>query len=113
MASSFAHHHLDSNNPVDLEELLIPSNPNNVSIARRTLVGKITASKTINKPAAKEITAKAWAAHDKLLISDLGSNKFLFTFENESSSKEVMKKAPWFIINHLVCIQFWNLTTRI
>lgn len=77
-----------------MEKVMIPANPNHVSIAHRTLVGKFVSNKAVNKPVAKEAIAKAWADYDKVQISDLGLNKFLFTFENEAHSGEVMRKAP-------------------
>lgn len=90
-----------------MEEMMVPANQNNVSIARRTLVGKFIANKAVNKSAAKEVIAKAWSVYDKVWISDLGLNKFLFTFENEMHSRDVKRKAPWFFMNKLMCVEYW------
>lgn len=97
----------DVNEEEILEEVLIPANPNNISIARRTLVGKIIANKAVNRAAAKDIIAKAWAEYDEVSVSDLGGNKFLITFDNENHSREAMRKAAWFIMNKLMCVEFW------
>lgn len=94
-------------NREELEEVLIPANPNHIFLARRILVGKIISEKPVNRQVAKELIAKAWTEFDKLQISDLGTNRFLFTFEDEQHCQTTIKKAPWFIMNHLMCVQYW------
>lgn len=72
-------------------------------------MGKIIVSNALNKAVAttKDIIAKAWSNYDNLQIADLGFNKFLVTFSHENHSKEVMLKALWYIMNHLMCLQYW------
>lgn len=35
---------------------------------------------------------------------------FLFPFASEHHKDMVMKRAPWFIMNHLLCLESWNPT---
>lgn len=104
--SSSSHQPPALNNLEKLDDLLVHANPNNVSIAKRNLVGKIIASKSLNRVAAKDIIAKAWASYENLQIIDLGSKIFLFTFAGESQSIDIIKKIQWFVMNHLMCLQF-------
>lgn len=106
-ASNTSAQHTDISNQEILKEVLIPAIPDNISIARRTLVGKIISTKSVNRAAAKDVIAKAWAECDVVNISDLGANKFLITFANESHGREVRRKAPWFILNKLMCVEIW------
>lgn len=94
----------------ELNEVLIPASVNNVELAKRTLVGQLYTTKAQNKAATKGIIAKAWSTFNNIQISDLGKNKFLFTFEVEKDCKEVMKRSPWYFMNHLMCLQYWNLS---
>lgn len=32
---------------------------------------------------------------------------FLFTFNQEAEAVEVLKKAPWLIMNFLMCLDYW------
>lgn len=107
MASSSTPQTESPENPEELQEILIPANTHNISVARRTLVGKVLNNKQVNKTAAKEIIGKAWEVYNNLQISHLGRNRFLFTFDSEEHTKKVMGRAPWFIMNHLLCLQYW------
>lgn len=107
MASSSTNHQQYHDNPEELSEILIPASQNNVSIARRTLVGKLLTNRAMNHTSAKDVISKAWASYENLQITDLGKNKFMFTFAEEKHCREIMKKSPWFFLNHLMCIQFW------
>lgn len=64
-------------------------------------------TKNLNRNAIKEILYKALQAYDRLLISDKGPNMFLFTFKDELHARDVMKKALWYVINHLLYLQYW------
>lgn len=49
------------------------------------------------------LTKMASSSYDnKFQISDLGQNKFLFTFEEIQHAKEVVAKAPWYVMNRLL-----------
>lgn len=78
-----------------------------VEIAKRTLVGKFFSDKLLNRGAVKTVVSKAWGEPDGLQISDLGPNTFLFTFKDDSTTVDIMRKGPWFIMNQLLNIQRW------
>lgn len=42
-----------------------------------------------------------------LHISDIGKSMLLFSFASEAHAKEVMVKSPWYVMNHLLSLQFW------
>lgn len=92
-----------------LDEVLVTANnnSNNTLVARKTLVGKVIAAKALNKTAVKGLMAKAWQEYENLQISDLGFNKFIFTFSEINHAKEVIARAPWYVTNHLLCLQHW------
>lgn len=80
--------------PENLQEILIPAGTNSVDLAQRTLVGQLHTNKSQNRAATKSIIAKAWSAVHNLQISELGKNKFLFTFELENDCKDIMDRSP-------------------
>lgn len=96
-----------SDDPKEPFEIMVPAQMNNVSLARKSLVGKVCNTKTLNKATIKDIISKAWIMNPDLHISDLGRNMFLFFFASEVHNKEVMAKTPWYVMNHLLSLQFW------
>lgn len=75
--------------------------------AQRTLVGKILFAKVLNKAAAKSIIAKAWGEPDRLKVVDMGPNIYMFTFKNKMETQEILRRGPWYIMNHLISLQYW------
>lgn len=75
-------------------------------LSNKALVGKIRTTKKLNIKAVKEIIAKAWGNYKELHITELGQNMFLFSFHQEADAKEVLTKAPWFIMNFLMCLDY-------
>lgn len=69
MASS-SHQQNQNENPEELLEILIPAKQDNLSIAKRTLVGKMLIEKNMNRNASKEVISNAWASYEafRLLI---------------------------------------------
>lgn len=94
-------------NPEELLEVMVPAQTNNISLARKSLVGKVCTTKTLNKNAVKDIISKAWSAYPDLHISELGKTLYLFSFTSEDHTKDVMRRASWFVMNHLLSLQFW------
>lgn len=88
-ASSSNFQNVCQENPEELQHLLIPTASENVDLDKRTLIGQLLSSKTHNREVTKNIIARAWSATKNLQISDLGKNKFLFTFEDEKDCKEI------------------------
>lgn len=72
------------------------------------LVGEILTEKSLNRGAVKTIITKAWGNLNGLKITNLGPNLFLFTFKNKEMMQEVMKKGPWFNLNHMLSLQKWK-----
>ncbi|KAJ1394180.1 Zinc finger, CCHC-type [Sesbania bispinosa] len=90
-----------------LSPLLDKGSQEGVAVAKRTLVGRIVAEKTLNRNVVKEIVSKAWDVKDEVKISDLGPNIYLFTFSEVEKVKKVLEEGPWFIMGHLLSVQYW------
>lgn len=73
-----------------------------------TLIGKVITDRTLNRNAIKDMLHKAWGDLEGLQISDVGLNLFLFAFSKEEECKEIMDRAPWFVMNKLISLQRWN-----
>lgn len=110
MTSSMSGVHLelpeDERNPVD--EILVPTTKMNVEYALRAVVGKIISDKVLNKRAVRSILFKMWDRYKGLYITDMGDNKFLFTFPEVCNAEEVLKRGPWFVMNQLLSLQRWG-----
>lgn len=100
---------MDSSSQAPDEELhsLLPASKNSLGLAKKALVGKVIAHKLVNRNVVKEILYKARQAYEGLLISDKGPNMYLFTFKEDLHARDVMKKAPWYVMNHLLSLQYW------
>lgn len=93
--------------PELLCEVLQPAPQQNSELATKALVGKMRANKVLNAKAVKDIIVNAWAAYPGVQITELGKNLFLFNFATEEHKKEVMRRAHWFIMNQLLCLESW------
>lgn len=78
-----------------------------VEQAKRSLVGKFFSEKISNRGEVKTVVSQAWGDPDGLQITDLGPNIFLFTFKDKRETVDIMKKGPWFVMNHLLNLQRW------
>lgn len=94
-------------NPKMLGENLQSEYQNSTILANKSLVGKIRVNKTLNIKATLDIINKAWANYPGLQISEHGKNIFLFSFAKEEDKIDVLKRAHWFIMNQLLCIEEW------
>lgn len=94
-------------NPELLTEDLQPDTNNNGELANKALVGKIRANKVFNVKAMIDIISKAWVGFPGLQISELGNNMFLFSFAKKEDREDVLRKAPWFFMNQLMCLEVW------
>ncbi|KAJ1415756.1 hypothetical protein SESBI_17815 [Sesbania bispinosa] len=72
---------------------------NSLQLAKRSLVGKVLSSKSLNKGSVRNILAKAWGEPANLKVTDMGTNLFLFSFESMKDMKGVLSKGPW--------VSFW------
>ncbi|KAJ1438736.1 Zinc finger, CCHC-type [Sesbania bispinosa] len=77
-----------------------------LTLARKTLVGRILTDKSLNRVAVKEILAKAWGLNEDINISDMGPNIFLFHFKEGKQAKKVLEEGPWYVMSQLVSLQF-------
>lgn len=109
MATSSSHQPIVEDNLEVLGENILCKNQVNVMLAKRALVGKIRSTKVKNVKAAKEIIMKAWSNYSGVHISEQGQNQFLFNFNKEEDDEDVMRKALWFLMNQLLCLEFWSL----
>ncbi|KAJ1403457.1 hypothetical protein SESBI_27298 [Sesbania bispinosa] len=97
--------------PASLEGDILDLGPeiqNNPLLTKYTLIGKIISRKLINKTTTKTMILKGWGALDKVTISDVGPNKFLFHFSDEDLMKKVIREAPWNVLGNLLSIQPWS-----
>ncbi|XP_057426455.1 uncharacterized protein LOC130719873 [Lotus japonicus] len=76
-------------------------------LARRTLVGKVIYDKVINKTAMKTILSKAWGDPIGLQMTEMGPNCLIFTFQEQSTARKVLKEGPWSIMGNLLSLQLW------
>lgn len=82
-------------------------NEESEALARRTLVGKVLTKKKLNRNAVKSILVKGWGDPPGLKVADIGTNLFLFTFQDGREAKEVIRRGPWYVMNHVVSLQYW------
>lgn len=76
--------------------------------AQTTLVGKVITDRLLNKAAIKNMLIKAWGITVGLQVSDAGFNLFLFTFTNREDAQVVLDKTPWYVMNKLINLQWWD-----
>lgn len=55
--------------------------------------------------AVKTILLKARGEHSGVQVSDMGTYLFLFTFLDIKTTKEILTRGPWFVMNHLMSLQ--------
>lgn len=95
--------------PEVLQEELSSENLQDDNIASTASVGSIRSSKIYNVKVVKDILAKAWSSYPEVHSSELGKNMFLFCFPKpDEDATEVLRKCPWFVMNHLLYLEKWN-----
>lgn len=87
---------------------LTPASKSNIEYSLRALVGKIISHKVYNKKAIRNIMFKTWEQYKGLKITDMGENKFLFTFPSVSNTEEVLSRGPWFVMNQIISLKRWD-----
>ncbi|KAJ1411314.1 Zinc finger, CCHC-type [Sesbania bispinosa] len=98
----------DTESPDDEFTIELESDPlQSTLLAKRSLVGKIISQKPLNRVAVKSILIKAWENRGEFQITDMGKNMFLFSFGATQEVLEIIKKGPWYIMGHLLSLQFW------
>lgn len=94
--------------PVEPTIYLDEGNEGNKSQEQAALVGKVITDRSLNRGAIKNMLGKAWGNPEGLQVSDVGFNLFLFSFNNKEDALEVLNKTPWYVMNKLISLQFWN-----
>ncbi|KAJ1411644.1 hypothetical protein SESBI_20959 [Sesbania bispinosa] len=98
----------DTESPDDEFTIELESDPlQSTLLAKRSLVKKILSQKPLNRGVVKSILIKAWENHGEFQITDMGKNMFLFSFGATHEVLEIIKKGPWYIMGHLLSLQFW------
>lgn len=62
---------------VELEEYC----PQRVELVKRTLMGRFMTDRLVNRGGANAILPKAWGTYEKMEVSGLGPNMFMFTLK--------------------------------
>ena len=82
-------------------------------ITTSTLVGKVICEKPLNKGAVKNILTKVWGNPTTLSIVDLAENCFMFNFLDDELPKRIIEDSPWYVMGHLLSLQWWCPWTSI
>ncbi|KAJ1417128.1 hypothetical protein SESBI_16815 [Sesbania bispinosa] len=79
-----------------------------LDLTMRSLVGKILWEKPLNHGAIKQILTKACGEESEdMEITEMGTNMFMFTFQDKRKAKVVMAKGLWNVMGHLISLQYW------
>lgn len=73
------------------------------------LVGRLVATRPLNKFVIHESIKAAWSFIQKFLIEDLEANLFLFTFQSPQDKQRIINQAPWSFKGHLLILKPWPL----
>ncbi|KAE9445306.1 hypothetical protein C3L33_22796, partial [Rhododendron williamsianum] len=76
--------------------------------ARFVLVGKILASKALNKSGVQKIIEKAWRTEEDFTISPWGDNVYAFGFKNEDDLCRIISKSPWSVMGSILILRKWD-----
>ncbi|KAE9463150.1 hypothetical protein C3L33_04946, partial [Rhododendron williamsianum] len=76
--------------------------------AQFILVGKILASKTLNRAAVQKILEKAWRTEKEVTISYWRDNVYGFGFQNEDDLCRIISKGPWSIMGSILILRKWD-----
>ncbi|KAJ1386880.1 hypothetical protein SESBI_40427 [Sesbania bispinosa] len=78
-----------------------------IQLAKRSLLCRIMAPKTLNKTATRNILLKAWGNQNDVQVTDLGTNTYIFTFIDTEIVKSILQAGPWFVMGFIASLQFW------
>ncbi|KAE9454856.1 hypothetical protein C3L33_13247, partial [Rhododendron williamsianum] len=76
--------------------------------AQFVLVGKILASKTLNRVAVQKILERAWRTEQEFTISYWQDNVYGFSFQNEDDLCRIISKGPWSIMGSILILRKWD-----
>lgn len=95
----------------DLEGTLLDlqaEDSKSLDLARRTIMGKVLSNKALNKGAIKSVLMKLWGNPPNLHITDMGTNTYMFTFQEEKEAERILNSVPWSVMSHLMSTQVWD-----
>ncbi|KAI7980398.1 Uncharacterized protein LOK49_Contig153G00003 [Camellia lanceoleosa] len=92
---------MDDSVTIDLEEGSSESTDN----SHLCLVGKVLASKLLNRTTVSKIIQSAWKTREEIVVSPWPDNVFLFRFGNLEDRLKVLREAPWSIIGNFLVLQ--------
>ena len=69
------------------------------------LIGRLIASKAVNKNKVRAILSKAWKTPNGISINDISSNLFLFRFLSEVDRQKILNLGPWFVEGFLLVLK--------
>lgn len=76
--------------------------------AQFILVGKILASKTLNKQGVQKIIERAWRTEEDFSISPWKDNIYAFGFKNEKDLSKIIGNGPWSVMGSLMVLRRWD-----
>ncbi|KAF7844952.1 TMV resistance protein N-like [Senna tora] len=79
-----------------------------VVVGKKTLIGRLFTDKNLNRGTFRNMIMKGWNLSKGVLISEMGSNIFLFTFDKEVDCVRILRDGPWAILGCLLNVKPWN-----
>lgn len=76
--------------------------------AQFVLVGKILASKTLNRVVVQKILERAWRTEQEFTISCWRDNVYRFSFQNEDDLGRIISKGSWSIMGSILILRKWD-----
>ncbi|KAH7863674.1 hypothetical protein Vadar_020620 [Vaccinium darrowii] len=76
--------------------------------AQFILVGKILATKTLNKQGVQKIIERAWRTEEDFSISPWKDNIYAFGFKNEKDLSKIIGNGPWSVMGSLMVLRRWD-----
>ncbi|RYQ82410.1 uncharacterized protein LOC107619984 [Arachis ipaensis] len=76
--------------------------------ANQKLVGKVLTSKNLNATTVKKFIDKMWGNPQGLVISNTGTESYIFNFSNQEDAKRIYNDGPWRVLGHMLSLQWWR-----
>lgn len=72
---------------------------------RFAVVGRVVTERQVKLVVFRDVMATAWRPGKGVMVRDLGSNRFLFTFYHERDIARVLSDGPWTFDQNLVLLR--------
>ena len=73
------------------------------------LIGKVVSSKSFSSVVIRDIIARAWNTTQKVVVSKMDLNIFIFSFENLADLENVFRRCPWTFRGAHLVLKRWAL----